>query len=207
MTAHFALGRTDDARALVQAFHYSHRWPSAVAIVGTWHEDGGLFGDSGDAVAACVFGQPAARWSMPVLELTRLVRSDDFTGQLSGLVAHTTRWVKRKRLADLVVSFADSTEGHHGGIYQACSWNYDGQRKPRMDGLVVAGAFVPGRNANHAWGTQSPAKLAAMGIEAEPHFDTGKHLYWKPLSKHGARCAESLGLRSTPYPKPSAVQS
>ena len=71
---HFATGHTDEAKALVMAYHYSRRWPSVVQVVGSWHEDGGLFGDSGPMVAACVFGVPASRWSEPVMELTRLVR-------------------------------------------------------------------------------------------------------------------------------------
>jgi hypothetical protein len=200
---HFHLNEVAAAKNLVMSHHYSGRWPSSVSLVGTWHADGGLFGDSGEAVAACVFGQPAARWGQPVLELSRLVRTPDAIVSLSGLIAATTRWVKRKALADLVVSFADATVGHHGGIYQACSWNYDGQRNPRMDGVVRDGVFVPGRVANHTWGTQSPTKLAELGVDVEPHFDHGKHLYWKALTKVGRRQASALDLHALPYPKPN----
>lgn len=41
-----------------------------------------------------------------------------------------------------------------------------------------------------------------MGIEAVPHFDSGKYLYWKALSKAGKRKADRLGLKALPYPKP-----
>jgi hypothetical protein len=200
--SNFHLNETDAAKALVLRYHYSKRWPSAVRIVGTWHVDGGLFGDSGEAVAACVFGQPPARWGQPVLELSRLVRTPDADVSLSGLIAATTRWVKRKALADLVVSFADATVGHHGGIYQACSWNYDGQRNAAMDGVIHEGVFVPGRTATGRWGTRSPTKLAELGVEVQPHFDHGKHLYWKALTRKGRHQAASLGLMALPYPKP-----
>ncbi len=203
MTLHFATGRIDEANALVMAHHYSQRKPRNVQVCGTWHEDGGLFGDSGPAVAACMFAHPPTRWSEPVLELIRLVRAPHVTEPLSGLVSATTSWVKRTGASDLVVSFADSTVGHHGGIYQAASWQYDGQRKARMDGLVIGGVFVPGRVANHRYGTQSPTKLADIGIEAEPHFDTGKHLYWKALNRRGKDQADRLGLRRLRYPKPA----
>ncbi len=204
---HFALGQLKEANALVMAHHYSQRKPSAVVVCGTWHEDGGLFGDSGPAVAACMFSHPPTRWSEPVLELIRLVRAPNVTEPLSGLVASTTAWVKRTGASDLVVSFADSTVGHHGGIYQAASWSYNGQRDARMDGVIVHGKFVPGRMANDKWGTQSPTKLADIGIDAEPHYDTGKHLYWKALNRRGKRQAERLGLQSLAYPKPDMAKA
>jgi hypothetical protein len=203
----FHLGEVADAKRLVKTFHYSHRWPAAVALVGTFHEPGGLLGDSGPAVAACVFGQPAARWGEPVLELTRLVRVEGERVALSGLVSKTAKWVGRKGLGDLLVSFADATVGHHGGIYQACSWRYAGQRASRMDGLEIDGRFVPGRNANHTYGTQSVEKLAALGVDAVPHYDIGKHLYWLPLNKSGRRKADRLLLESLPYPKPDAIEA
>lgn len=195
----FHLGEIDEARDLVLKHHYSGRWPPGAMTIGTLWTAGGLFGTKGECVAACVFGEPAARWSHPVGELTRLVRVPDKRVPLSMLVAMTCRKAK----ADLLVSFADVTQGHHGGVYQACGWNYHGQRERRMDGVIYGGSLVPGRAANSAWGTQSPSKLAAMGIDVEPHYDEGKHLYWKARTKAGIEQAASLQLASTPYPKPS----
>ena len=201
---HFQLGQMDEARALVMAHHYSQRKPSVVVVCGSWHESGGLFGDSGPMVAACMFSHPPTRWSEEVIELIRLVRTPECDAPLSGLVSETTRWVRRLKVCDLVVSFADATVGHHGGIYQAASWIYHGQRERRMDGVVIGGKFVPGRMANDAYGTQSPAKLNERGIDAVPHYDDGKHLYWRALNRSGRQKAKRLGLLSMPYPKPDA---
>ncbi len=202
----FHFGEQATARQLVMEHHYSHRWPSNVQVVGTWHLDGGLFGDSGEAVAACVFAIPPTRWSQPVLELIRLVRHPDHAVTLSGLVSATARWAHRKGWP-LLVSFADSTVGHHGGIYQACSWNYDGQRAPRMDGVVVNGQFISGRTVNHLYGTQSPDKLRAMGYDVEPHYDAGKHLYWRAGNRAGSAMARQLNLKQLPYPKPDVMEA
>jgi hypothetical protein len=203
---HFHDGRYDDACQLVLAYHYSRRVPSNVQHVGTWHTDGGLFGDAGEAVAACFLSIPPTRWSESVLELSRLVRRDDAEIQITGLIAHTARFAASKG-ADLLVSFADATHGHHGGVYQAASWNYDGQRGKRMDGIVMDGKFFPGRSCNHWFGTQAPSKLAEMFPDrtVAPHYDVGKHLYWRALNKAGRRKAERLGLRTTAYPKPKAL--
>lgn len=200
----FRVGHLEEASALVRAHHYSRRPPANVQVVGTWHEPGGLFGDYGAAVAACFFSIPPTRWSEPVLELTRLVRRPDVCIPLTGLIAATCKHLGKSGDADLLVSFADRTQGHHGGIYQAASWRYGGARDRRMDGVLVGGAFYPGRTCNSLWGTHSPARLLERWPDKEivPHFDEGKHLYWRPLSKEGRRKAIRLGLRDLPYPKP-----
>ena len=112
------------------------------------------------------------------------------------------RHIRQKKSTDLLVSFADWTQGHHGGIYQSASWHFDGLRDKRMDGVIVKGAFVPGRSANSKWGTRSPTKLAERGIHAEPHYDEGKFLYWFPVNRQGRKKAIRLNLKSVDYPKP-----
>jgi hypothetical protein len=202
---HFQTGQESDAACLVMRYHYSRRIPSAIQLVGTFHRTGGLFGDSGEGVAACIFSIPPTRWAEPVWELSRLVRADGVRVPLSRLIKLTCVYVKRKGLCDLLVSFADWMQRHHGGIYQAASWKYAGQRKQAMDGLTVNGVFMPGRSCNSTWGTRSPEKLAGVlsgDNSIEPHYDEGKHLYWKALNAAGRAKAERIGLQSLPYPKP-----
>jgi len=205
---HFHLGCFDEAAALVLKYHYSHRLPGAAETVGTFHCGGGLFGDKGECVAACIFSSPPTRWGEPVLELTRLVRKEGMRPPLTKLICLTVLAVRRRLLWDLLVSFADSGEGHHGGIYQAASWHYHGKRTRAMDGLIVDGQFMPGRTCNATWGTRAPAKVAALlgeGHTVQPHYDEGKHLYWKPINKAGREKAARLGLNNYSYPKPQAV--
>ncbi|MEB3212684.1 MAG: hypothetical protein VKL39_15095 [Leptolyngbyaceae bacterium] len=99
-----------------------------------------------------------------------------------------------------MVSFADKTQGHHGGVYQAASWSYGGCRERRMDGVLVQGVFIPGRSANSRWGTQSPSRLSELGVHAEAHFDEGKHIYFKALNVAGKTRAKRLGLTHQSYP-------
>lgn len=200
---HFRIGHLGAANALVRRHHYSGRPPSNVQIVGTLHREGGLFGDYGDAIAACFLSIPPTRWSEEVLELSRLVRTD-YPIALTPLIAGVCKWAKREGY-DLLVSFADKTHGHHGGIYQAASWAYDGARNKRMDGCIVDGFFVPGRSCNSKWGTRSPEKLRAKLMrDVQPHYDEGKHLYWRALNNKGKAKAARLGLKSLAYPKPEA---
>lgn len=198
---HFHLGHVKEAKHLVEQHHYSHLWPANIQLVGTWHDDGGLFGDSGPAIAACVFAYGARGWSETVLDLVRLVRHPDYHPSLSGLIANTSRWAHRKGF-DVLVSYADATHDHHGGVYQASSWNYHGMRSARVDALIINGTRVTGRTLNHLYGTQSVDKLRERGHTVAESRDAGKHLYWRCHGKAGRQKAARLGLQTLPYPKP-----
>lgn len=203
---HFRVGHLVDATELVKRYHYSRRMAGNIQYVCTWHEDGGLFGDYGDAIAACTFSIPPTRWSKPVLELSRLVRHPTCSKPLTVFISLAIAMLKR-RGESLLVSFADMTQGHHGGIYQAASWNFSDYREPRQDGLLVDGVFVPGRSCNSRWGTRSPTRLAERlkDHDVAAHYDDGKFLYWKALNATGRRDAVELNLRRLSYPKPTTT--
>lgn len=203
---HLRDNQRDEADNLVKKFHYSARPPSMVELVLTLHKDGGLFGFSGEAVAAIFFSIPPTRWAESVLELSRLVRNDYIDISLTSLISAALKLLRTSYPQhNLLVSFADSQQGHHGGIYQASSWNYDGMRESRVDGFLIDNVFVPARSCNTRWGTSSYAALVERlrGHTVEPHYDTGKHLYWKALSKEGVKKALRLCLEANSYPKPN----
>jgi hypothetical protein len=194
----------EEIEFLVNNFHYSKRTPANIQYAFAARSSGGLFGDYGEILACAVFCIPPTRWSEEVVELSRLVRVPDYAIPLTKLLSFSIKWLRKTKF-DLIVSFADFTQKHHGGIYQAASWNYDGCRENRMDGILMNGKFIAGRSCNSKYGTQSPNKLRIRfpDLTIEPHYDEGKHLYWKNLSKSGTAKAKRLGLRINPYPKPA----
>lgn len=122
---------------------------------------------------------------------------------LSSLVSWSVKMIQKTiPEIDLIVSFADWTFDHHGGIYQACSWNYDGPRSAIQTALVIDGVRFPCRTAVARFGSRSVSRLKAIGIDAEPVIDAGKFCYWKALSKSGETRAVRFGLERLPYPKP-----
>lgn len=193
---HFRTGRNEEACGMVLKFHYSRRVPSNVQMVGSLHLDGGLFGGDGEMVAAAFWSIPPTRWGEEVIELTRLVRGDNRV-PLTMLVSLCAKELK-KRGHDLLVSFADKTQGHEGFVYRASNWRHAGCRDRACDGVIIDGAFHPGRTCNSIFGTRSPEKLRTMfpHKSIEPHYDEGKHLYWFPLGKRGHEKANRLGLVS-----------
>lgn len=197
----------DEVWPLIRDHHYSRRLPANIQHCYAARQHGGLFGDTGEIVAAIVFSIPPTKWAEEVIELSRLVRRPDYPEPLTRLISFATLWLKRSGW-NLAVSFADWTQRHHGGIYQAADWRFHGLRSPAMDGLVIDGVFKPGRSCNSAFGTRSPDKLRDIltQSEIEPHYDEGKYLYWKPLNVSGKTKARRLDLKSLPYPKPDAAR-
>ncbi len=189
-----------ECERLVKEHHYSHRLPSAVKL---------CYGDVETGPprvlhACCLMSIATGRWEEPLWELTRLVRLPAYSSPLTKLVSKALGYIRQHSLVDLIVSFADAEEDHHGGIYQSCSWVYDGIRSDRLDGFNIEGEFVPARTCNATYGTSSVTGLKAKlsGKTVEPHFDSGKHCYWKAISRTGMQKAIRLGLRSQGYPKP-----
>lgn len=195
----FIIPNRKNAEELVNKYHYSGYVPTNIQHIAGIEIDGIL-------VAAVFFSIPPTRWSEKVYELCRLVRTDDIKINLTQLISFGIKGLKNSTDADLLVSFADNTHSHHGGIYQAASWNYHGMRKSSCDGFIINGSLVTRRTCNHKWGTSStkklPAILAQSGIECIPHYDNGKYLYWKALSKNGEKKAVRLKLNKCAYPKP-----
>ena len=191
---HFRIGRVDEARTLVLQHHYSGRCATNLRFVGSLHEDGGLFGGDGPMVAAALWYTPGTPWKEDVLELGRLVRGERRV-PLTFLVSRCTKELRRQG-HDLLVSYADSTQGHEGYVYRACSWRYNGKRKRTEDGVLIDGVFKPGRSCVQFFGTRSVTKLRALMPHKtiEPHYDEGKHCFWLPLGTKGEAKARRLGL-------------
>lgn len=190
-------------KPLVLRHHYSRRVPANIQLC-----YGDLdYGPPRRVLACSVFSIPASRWEVPIWELTRLVRLPEYQLPLTKLIGSALGHIRKQRLIDLIVSFADSEEDHHGGIYQACSWIYHGWRGDRLDGFNIDGVFAPARTLNSVYGTSSETELPKLlpGKVVEPHYDSGKHLYWKALTKAGMQKAISIGLGSRPYPKPMLI--
>lgn len=188
-------------KSLVYEKHYSHRLPTVVKLCYA----ATVYSPGREVKACTIFSRPVGRWETANLwELTRLVRQPNFDVPLTRLISKAVGYIRSQRGTELLISFADVEEDHHGGIYQACSWLYDGLRGSRIDGFNIDGEFVTARQCNHVYGTSSVEELLRTLPDSVvvPHFDAGKHCYWKALSKTGMQLAISLGLGSAPYPKP-----
>lgn len=169
--------------------HYAGRKPQVTKAFG-WYEDNRL-------VAVCTFGKPASpqlcdgicgkEFSSSVYELNRLVRVEDFDGQLSQFISGCLRELKKENW--IVVSYADSGMTHHGYIYQATNFIYTGCTKQRTD------RYVEGKHSRHA-DFDNPKGIRQVR--------TAKHRYvyfCTSDKKLKRQWKEALNYPILPYPK------
>jgi hypothetical protein len=114
--------------------------------------------------------------------------------------------LKANTAAPFVLSYADTTHGHHGGIYQALNFKYVGQSESSHIGFTATdGSFIHGRVCNTRFNTSSIEKIRRIKPLWEPAFGKPKHLYIYPIKSKWRLIQEARGWRDMPYPKPDLV--
>lgn len=100
----------------------------------------------------------------------------------------------------LIVSFADITKGHHGGIYQAGNWVYTGKQNKSTEYIAPDGKQWHGRMVSkNGYTTCYGVKRKTWKIsECTPVERDGKYKYLYPLDP---AMREQILPLSKPYPK------
>jgi hypothetical protein len=127
----------------VRSRHYLRKWPAVVVSRFVVRLDGVVVGC---IVFALPPRQTFKRYGGLTWELARLWLDDCMpTNTETYCVAWALRWIRRNRKDVMaVVSYADPSVGHRGGIYVAGNWELDGmtddeRKSPRCD--YVAGGI------------------------------------------------------------------
>lgn len=110
--------------------HYAKRWPSVSYRFGLFRKS--------YLVGVCTFGTPASsslRKSLgdDCLELNRLCLLDNVKNEASILVSQSLKLLPKGRI---VISYADTNQGHVGWVYQAANFRYYGLSAKRTDWKV-----------------------------------------------------------------------
>lgn len=100
----------------------------------------------------------------------------------------------------LVVSFADTEQGHLGGIYQATNWIYAGTTKPGRVGFFINGVKTHTRTVGSMPGGVQSLEWVRKNVDpnATEWVGTEKHRYLMPLDK---KMRKQILPLSKPYPK------
>lgn len=199
------------ARWAVQRWHYTRRPPvhGKLATFGVW--------EYGAFVGAIIYGRGATQYlgrpyglgQDACVELVR-VALGDHQEPVTRMIAASLRQLRAACPGlRLVVSFADTSAGHHGGIYQAGNWIYTGTTKPDPV-FAVRGKIVHGRTLRHLAIKRPSNETAEQYVRRVIDPDvrkittTGvKHRYLYPLDRAMRRRVSRL---ARPYPaRPEAV--
>lgn len=187
------------ARFACEHWHYSGSMPCSKAVkVGVWEDEkyiGCLIFSPG---ATPLIGSPYGLAQTEICELTRIALTKH-ANPVSKIMAIAIRMLKRFCPGlQLLVSYADPDQLHHGGIYQATNWIYAGKTTPacflKVNGVVEHRKTIYERYGNNSlqW------ILNNVDPKAERIRDQGKHKYLMPMcAKMKAKC---MSL-AKPYPK------
>lgn len=129
------------------------------------------------------------------VELTR-VALKEHEHPVSQVVTYSMNMLERKDNGlRLVVSYADPSEGHHGGIYQAMNWYYIGQTESSRVLIDSNGDQVHARTLSMAKknGYSTESKYESLQKKKVP----GKHKYAYPIDDEIRQKLEGM---SKPYP-------
>jgi len=186
------------AKYACENWHYSKCVPkSKLSKVGAW-EDGKFIGvviyGSG---ATPNLGKPYGLEQDQCIELVRIALTKHAT-PVSRIAAIANKWMHNANSGlRLIVSFADTTQGHHGGIYQAGNWIYSGQGNAAKF-YMIHGRLTHPRTLGSAGLVQNLDGARRRDPNASVVTVAGKHRYLMPLD---AEMRERILPLSKPYPK------
>lgn len=200
MTVQVAPCNFEAAKHAVMNWHYSKAMPSGKLIkFGVWENKkfiGAIIYGRG---ATPQIGSPYGLEQIEVCELVRVALTKHQT-PVSQLIADTIKQIKQTNPGlRLIVSFADSAQNHHGGIYQAGNWLYLGQSLHHR--IILHGKPIHPRSlgAKYGVGGQSiPWLQKHVDPKAHSIKVPGKHRYVFPLDKQMRR---KLEKQAQPYPR------
>ena len=195
----------DAARYAVTHWHYSKSVPSGKLVkIGVWEDD--QF--KGCVIYSYGANRNLAKWfKLPqtqVCELTRVALRDHVTPVSKILSISLKLLHKQSPGIKVVVSYADTEQGHLGKIYQASNWLYVGPIQEGMQSaFIIHGRKMHPRTAGaKGWIQSLPWLKEHIDPNASLVRSTGKHKYlwffddelrkrFEPLKKKYPTCVAS----------------
>lgn len=133
-----------------------------------------------------------------VIELLRMALNGKQESTSKALALSLKIIPKKAPNVKIIVSYADSEQGHLGIIYQATNWFYTGYSVD--SNLAVNGKREHRRTLGSRFGTCSSSKIKKLGYRVEIIKTKPKYKYIYPLTLDMKELCEKL---KKPYPKKS----
>jgi hypothetical protein len=198
MSLHLDWATHKAAKYAVEHWHYSQCLPAGKVVkIGVWEDKKfiGVVLFSRGATPNLL--KPYGLTQYQGCELTRVALTNH-KSTVSKVVSIAIKLLKRQSpKLRIIVSFADPSETHHGGIYQAGNWVYTGAGSKSRFWLIFGKKTHP-RSVIAKGGFNSLIGAKNIDKNAKPLYVQGKHRYLMPLDKAMRKQIEPL---SKPYPK------
>lgn len=166
---------SNESHNLILTQHYAKRLPSISHAFGLLR--------FGKLAGVCTFGTPSSstllrgvcgeNFADKVIELNRLVLTDNLPNEASRLVAGSLRLLPKPKI---VVSYADTAQSHIGLVYQACNFFYTGLSTKFLDPVVKG--LEHQHHATYAHGLTNAQVVEKYGKENVTFIERSrKHRY------------------------------
>lgn len=175
------------AKYACENWHYSKCLPVGKLVkIGVW--------ENGKFIGVVLFSRGASPFLLDKYsveknkgcELTRVALTKHIT-PVSKIMKFAFLFLKKACDGiELIVFFADPSEGHHGGIYQAGNWIYTGESNPTIE-------YFLDRRWQHVRGS-----YYKKNENTPVRTRQGKHRYLMPLT---SQMKEKIIHLAKPYPK------
>lgn len=199
----------ETVREICREKHYLKRVPHIMAHYGLY---------KGELLLGIItFGIPPSPYLMKicgeeyksaVLELNRLWCYDEAPrNSESYLISQGLKMLKKdKPEIKVIVSFADTRQGHLGYIYQATNWNFTGYSIPGGGSILIDGQEYHPKNLNNKYGTSDLNKLkeilGTQNIFYRPRSKKCRYVYFLGTKKENQNLKQLCKYPIEPsYPK------
>lgn len=201
--------------------HTAQNWTAKYHYSGTAGGAGATYygAFAPDLIGIVIIAQPtnkhgvAAKYGLDGIpgnmEIARVaVHPDAPRNTTSRIVAMACRQYHRDTNTQWLFSYADTGQGHHGGIYQALNSVYVGISPP-LHGYLMDGKPMHPRSVVATFGTQAWPRVQQLAadrghdLQKVKDMNTAKHTYILPIGDRRMQKAVRAVLRphAKPYPK------
>lgn len=189
------------AKYSCENWHYSKVIPVGKLVkVGAW--------EKGKFIGCVIFGRGANNNMLKPFglnadegcELVRIALCKHET-PVSKILSFALKFLKKQSPElRLVVSYADADQNHHGGIYQATNWIYDGLKNAGTMGAFMIRGKKTHPKSVHSKGIKQTIQAVKQHLDpnATIFYTKGKHRYLMPLDKE---MSAKIAPLAKPYPK------
>lgn len=186
--------QTHETREWILKKHYVKRMPSISWAFGLFAEDlqGIITFGKPPSNALCI-GILGSEFSDVVYELNRLVVNEGLEkNALSYFVAESLKLLPKPLC---LVSYADTSQNHHGYIYQATNWLYTGLSAKRTE------RYDPLNPNKHSKTVTESKHLDYYDLAVRDRPQKHRYVYLVGNKKQKAEMLNNLNYTQKPYPK------
>lgn len=196
--------KASDTHYLLLNVHYAKRIPSIIHSYG-------LFKD-GELLGVITYGKPASRtlcigicghdWAPKVLELNRLCLVYNNKNEASRLVGKSLTMLPKPTV---VVSYADTSQGHEGIVYQATNFIYTGLSDKHKVWVVEGMENVHPRSLGHSGSLKELQELYGDKLIQKERPRKHRYIFFCGNKTQVKTMRKALRYEIVGYPKKSEV--